>query len=107
MATEKEKQPDYKAIDDGTEREVKKYTPPENLIKPDPILTDQEKSVTYKKGDARPIFKDTQQGYGLEDGSNQPLSKEMLHDLQDAGQRDLAEQRKKEKEEKEQKKANH
>ncbi|MDJ1492303.1 hypothetical protein QNI19_05125 [Cytophagaceae bacterium DM2B3-1] len=64
------------------------------------ILTDNKDGVEFKKGDDRPVQNSTQQGFGLDDGPNQPLSKEMLNDLQDAGQSDLQRQREEEKAEK-------
>ncbi len=60
-------------------------------------LTDQKDNVEHKEGDDRPVKNATQQGYGINDGSNHPLSKEMLNDLQDAGQDDLQRQREEEK----------
>ena len=61
------------------------------------ILTDNKDNVEYRDDDERPILNSTQQGFGLDDGPNQPLSKEMLNDLQDAGQQDLHRQREEEK----------
>lgn len=67
------------------------------------VLTDKKDTVEYKDDDERPVLNSTQQGFGIDDGPNQPLSKEMLNDLQDAGQRDLNQQRQEEKEAKEKK----
>lgn len=61
------------------------------------VLTDKKDNVELKSDDNRPVLNSTQEGYGMDDGPNQPLSKEMLHDLQDAGQRDLQNQREEEK----------
>lgn len=61
------------------------------------ILTDNKDNAEYTDDDERPILNSTQQGYGIDDGPNQPLSKEMLTDLQDAGQQDLQRQREEEK----------
>jgi hypothetical protein len=67
------------------------------------VLTDKEDTVEYRDDDERLVLNSTQQGFGIDDGPNQPLSKEMLTDLQDAGQRDLNQQRQEEKEAKEKK----
>ncbi len=62
------------------------------------LLTDNKDNLEYTNDDERPIQNSTQEGYGLDDGPNQPLSREMLNDLQDAGQRDLHRQQQEEKE---------
>lgn len=72
----------------------------ENPKNKESVLTDKKDGVEFKKEDDRPVQHSTQQGFGLDDGPNQPLSKEMLHDLQDAGQSDLQKQREEEKTEK-------
>jgi|GEM_PF-5677888 len=63
------------------------------------VLLDHENSVEVKDDDDRPVKNANQQGFGIDDGPNQPLSREMLTDLQDAGQQDLQRQREEEKRE--------
>ncbi|MCU0352645.1 MAG: hypothetical protein MUD08_02735 [Cytophagales bacterium] len=60
------------------------------------FLTD-DKTNTEIGEDGRVVENADQEGFGMDDGPNQPLSKEMLDDLQDVGQRELQKQREEEK----------